>query len=587
MAKKKTSKKSPTAAKTSTTRTTGAQGSTAKKAAKKSTTSKKKVSRKKPVSKKATSKKAPQRKKAAKKAATRTTASKSTAKKATQKKTTTKKAAQRKKPTTTRKRASKKTPVTNTPAVDSVTEVPVEETKAPVLEVQEITAVTPEPEQAPIEVTEAPATFTFDDPTEDVSHNEAPTEAPAEAVAEVEAVTIDEPTTAPEEPVTLSTVANGTDWLDKPEPEVTGLAAFDEIDFGPEPEISGLAALDEPQVVEDVPAFEEAPAPVTETPGPRRVNGGADQVLLAAAERGEVDLVRTLLEVGTATTARDRRRSTPGWTPLMLATGSGHTDVVELLLSVDADVHATDDPDAEHKMQVNAMAETMGTEEISAEGLPLGRTALHAAAARGHVAIARMLIEAGAAPDAADYAGGRPLMLASESGDLDLARLFIKHGVDHDARDARGCGSLERAAMMGHSAVVAALLEGEITIDSRDAEKRTPLMYAVGAAHYDAARILLEGGADPSAEATSGFGVLCAAVCARGYFPDTTGELIIRPFPEDRVLPVVELLLRWGADDSLDSTGLRPSHRAEGLGYFAIVRILFDYSGEEEYRSAG
>jgi ankyrin repeat protein len=112
-------------------------------------------------------------------------------------------------------------------------------------------------------------------------------------------------------------------------------------------------------------------------------------------------------------------------------------------------------------------------------------------------------------------------------------------------------------------------------------------MYAVGAAHYDAARRLLEGGADPGAEASSGFGVLCAAVCARGYFPDTTGELVIRPFPEDRVLPVVELLLRWGADDSLDSTGLRPSHRAEGLGYFAIVRILFDYSGEEEYRSAG
>ena len=139
---------------------------------------------------------------------------------------------------------------------------------------------------------------------------------------------------------------------------------------------------------------------------------------------------------------------------------------------------------------------------------------------------------------------------------------------------------------MGHAEIVNRLLAAGARIDSRDTEERTPLMYAVGGAHYEAARVLLENRADPRAEAASGFCVLCAAVCARGYFPEPDGTFAVRPFPEESILPVVELLLRWGADDAPDSTGVRPSQHAEGLSHFAVVRVLYDYAGEE-YRKTG
>ncbi|MEM6572171.1 MAG: ankyrin repeat domain-containing protein, partial [Planctomycetota bacterium] len=382
---------------------------------------------------------------------------------------------------------------------------------------------------------------------------------------------------ADEEPTSLTVEGlDGLDWMDAPEPEVVGLAALDsdESEF----------ALTEQASAEPVPTPESAPESQAQKEE-RRSNGG-DQVLLAAAERGETELVRMLLGGGTPTTVRDRRRATIGWTPLMLAVVGGHTDAVSLLLEAGADVDATDDPDRENEATVRDLARTTTADDIAARELPLGRTALHLAVLHGYPEITRGLLNAGCSVDVDDYLGERPLMAAAQSGTMELARLLLERGADVDARDVRGCGPLERAAMMGHSDMVGRLVEGGVTIDSRDTEGRTPLMYAVGGAHYDSARLLLEAGADPKSEATSGFGVLCAAICARGYFPDAGGELVVRPFPEENVQPVVELLLRWGADDSMDSTGLRPSHRAEGLGYFGVVRVLYDYSGEE-YREAG
>jgi ankyrin repeat protein len=62
-------------------------------------------------------------------------------------------------------------------------------------------------------------------------------------------------------------------------------------------------------------------------------------------------------------------------------------------------------------------------------------TALVAAAARGRLEVARLLLEGGADPGHADGEGGTPLMLAAGGGELELVRLLLGRGAAVDAAE--------------------------------------------------------------------------------------------------------------------------------------------------------
>ncbi|MEM6671233.1 MAG: ankyrin repeat domain-containing protein [Planctomycetota bacterium] len=538
MAKKKTARRPAAAAGTSPAESTGAAQPAARKTTKKKA-SKKKASRKKTVSKKKPA---------------GVTKKKASKKKATRKKATKKKAAKK---TATRKKATKKKAARKKVASSH---------SAPAA----VSTVEPETPTTAVETT-SQASLESIAALETLGNEKAESTTPATT----------EPETREDQPVDADGSSNiEVIVLDPPNDE--GVTSFDS-----DEQVQGLDGLDwfdeADAVIVDLSAdpVEEDPIAVT------RSAAETGEALLAAAERGDSDLVRTLLQMHASPTARDRRRGTIGWTPLMLATASGHTDVVAQLLAAGADRQATDDVDGRYAARVASLARTMTADQIAGEGMPLGRSVMHIATAYGRPSIARMLADGGCPVDVPDHSGETPLMLAAQSGAHDIAQLLIERGADLDARDNRsGCGAIERAAMLGRAPMIERLLSAGATISSRDLEGRTPLMYAVGGAHYDAARVLLENRADPCAQAESGFGVLCAAVCARGYFPEPDGTFAVRPFPEESILPVVELLLRWGAVDVPDGTGVRPSQHSEGLGHVSVVRILHEYSGEE-YRRTG
>src|ERR1051325_4130337 len=64
--------------------------------------------------------------------------------------------------------------------------------------------------------------------------------------------------------------------------------------------------------------------------------------LLDAAEAGDVEKVKSLLQRGVNADARDNRGMPFNNTPLMYAAKKGSLEIVELLLQARADVHATD-----------------------------------------------------------------------------------------------------------------------------------------------------------------------------------------------------------------------------------------------------
>ena len=150
---------------------------------------------------------------------------------------------------------------------------------------------------------------------------------------------------------------------------------------------------------------------------------------------------------------------------------------------------------------------------------------LFAAAEKGCAPLARVLLAAGASPDARDRLGNRPLALAARSGQLELVDLLLEQGAPIEARNLAGSSALYLAAE----------------------NDRLPVV-----------RRLLERGADANLAGRTGVTPLAAAAFKGNE-------------------RVVEHLLARGADpDAVDATGKAPIVYAASLGFTPIVRRLLD-----------
>ena len=209
-------------------------------------------------------------------------------------------------------------------------------------------------------------------------------------------------------------------------------------------------------------------------------------------------------------------------TPLHYAAFCGMHDVVKaLIVKHPHDVHARGFDKKETPLHT---ASRCGHTEARDKS---GQSLLELASSRGHVKVARVLLEYGADLGSQDEQNNTPLHVAQ---DEEVTRLLLDHGADANVLDIHGWTPLHLASVEGRVGAARVLLEHGVDSNARDASNATPLHLASRWGHSDGVRSLLEYGSDISAR-------------------DNKGQTPFMNAAERGNDEVMQLLLEYGAED--------------------------------------
>jgi ankyrin repeat protein len=207
-------------------------------------------------------------------------------------------------------------------------------------------------------------------------------------------------------------------------------------------------------------------------------------------------------------------------------------------------------------------------QHVNARGGGRG-AALHAASAKNHFEVARVLLDRGGNVDAEGVCKRTPLHFAAIENHLELGRLLLERGADVDSRQEPLRTPLHHAARNGYVDFSQMLLERNADVNSRDYLSRVPLhrvseMSIKNRDYPGVARLLLEHGADVEAKDKD----------------DTTPLHLASSKGKTEV---VRLLLDHGANTNTeDKAGTTPLYLASSNGSIEVVRLLLGHGANAD-----
>ncbi|XP_067659823.1 putative ankyrin repeat protein RF_0381 isoform X2 [Haliotis asinina] len=220
------------------------------------------------------------------------------------------------------------------------------------------------------------------------------------------------------------------------------------------------------------------------------VEENGKNILHMACVKGNVDMVRHILNKSIVSVDGE---DSMGKTPVMLAVESGHTDVFQLLVSKQCDIHKTCHD---------------------------GNNILHTSCSRCHVDIVKHIVTGHLINiDSCGQNRMTPVMFAAKNGQRDIFDLLVNNGCDMSQKDKDGNTVLHMACIGGSKYIVERILSKEpVDVNSRGQSQSTPAMMAAACGHKDVFDLLVNRGADLTLVDGRGFGVHHLA-CMGGHLP--------------------------------------------------------------------
>ncbi|KAL8946056.1 MAG: hypothetical protein Q9222_007493 [Ikaeria aurantiellina] len=223
--------------------------------------------------------------------------------------------------------------------------------------------------------------------------------------------------------------------------------------------------------------------------------------LFESAANGDILALKRQLTAGALVSSKDRR----GRSPLHVAARKGHRTAVIQLLEAGASPEARDNKGTTalhqatygHRSAVIRDLLTYGADIEAEEAGPYKRTPLVIAIAEGAESAAGALLENKASIDYLFHAKRTLLHVASRTMSKERTfKLLLKAGADPNARNKTGRTPLHTAVSKDNSAAARWLLKVGVDVNVQDAWKETPLHFAAQHKNAEITEMLLEHGAD-------------------------------------------------------------------------------------------
>lgn len=282
--------------------------------------------------------------------------------------------------------------------------------------------------------------------------------------------------------------------------------------------------------------------------------------LMRASGNGHSDFVKFLLDEGGDVSRTGRQNATA----LALAASAGHSNVVNILIGAGADIHSRDERGGSPLINAAREGKLSAVVTLLERGADVnfaeydGSTALHRTVIFGHDDVADVLIKAGAEVNTHHTEDYTPLLSTAQAGHTKCGHLLIKAGAKVNARGKDGTTPLYHVATRGFIEFLELVLQagGVASIDVPDHKQRVPLVVAACAGHVKAVKFLLEAGSNPN--------VLDEAGWAPLHFAAYHGA----------IAAILVALVKGGADPTLRLQGRTPADMARIGGHVVTAQML-------------